>query len=112
MSEYPHDERNDFAAYAPSETLGDNFEDDMEALHDDELDDLSLADGDEPDTDPDAWEDGLEAVNGSGGKCNGHRTTDARRAIERHRERKALRDMLADGYADSWDQFEPSGTGH
>ena len=75
-----------------------------------------MSDGDEPDTDLDAlqddWEDGLEAVNGSGSESNGHRTTDARRAIERHRERKALRDMLADGYADSWDQFDTSSTSH
>jgi hypothetical protein len=115
MSEYPH-ERNDYATYAPSDTLSEDLDDDLQALQNDELDDLALPSGDESDNDLDALhddrEDDIPAANGSGVESNNHRTTRVRRAIERHKERIALRAQLADGYADSWDTFDSGDTSH
>ena len=116
MSEYPHDERIDQATYAPSATMGENLDDDLQGLHGDELDDFALPGGDEPVNDLDAldddWEAELATANGSHCGSNDHHITDARRAIELHREQLALRAMLADGYADSWDGFDSGRTGH
>lgn len=117
MNEYPHDERIDHASYARSDTLGENLDDDLHALHDDELDDLALPGEDDPDNDLDAlddhWEeDDVPAANGSGVESKDNRITRVRRAIERHRERMALRAELADGYADVWDEFDSGGAGH
>ena len=116
MSEYAHDEHNDYAAHAPSETSRENPDRDSQAPDADELEDLAVPGEDETDTDLDAldsdWEDDTAAVNGSSAKNGDHRITHVRRAIERHQERMALRAMLADGYDDAWDEFDSRGTGH
>ena len=70
---------------------------------------------DESDNDLDALDDDSEddavAANGSGVESSHQRSIRVRRAIERHREQMALRVMLADGYADSWDKFDFGDTG-
>ena len=113
MSKHPHDDRIDYVTYEPPGTPSEISDDDLQTLHDEESHELADPHGDDAgNAFDDDWEAEMIAVNGSAGESNDHRITRVRRAIELHRERKALRDVLADGYADPWDNFDSARTEH